>query len=102
MASEDPFSPLKEQLNKFFPSFAVDPSQIQILRHPSDFYKNLTCKITSAKARVFISTLYIGNRENELVSNWLEAPCFNFQKICMLIFRSRYGRFGNLFKEIHS
>lgn len=68
MAIDNPFSALKDEMNSFLPSFSVDASQIQILHRPEEFYKTLTQQINSAQSRIFISTLYIGNTESELVS----------------------------------
>lgn len=46
----------------------INPGQIQILNSPQEFYETLKVKITGAKKRIYLSTLYIGNSEDELIS----------------------------------
>ncbi|QPG74685.1 hypothetical protein FOA43_002018 [Brettanomyces nanus] len=56
------------QLDSLAPRFEIKSSQIEILDHPDDFYTTLKNKIRAAQSRVFLSSLYIGNHQNELVA----------------------------------
>ncbi|KIW09496.1 uncharacterized protein PV09_00373 [Verruconis gallopava] len=49
------------------PRFELESSQIQILRSPDQFYSVLKGKILKAKRRIYLSTLYIGTKEHELI-----------------------------------
>ncbi|RAL67482.1 hypothetical protein DID88_008237 [Monilinia fructigena] len=59
--------------DKIAPKFEVHGSQIQILRTPSEFYETLKSKILAAETRIFLSTLYIGKTEHELISTLQQA-----------------------------
>ncbi|KAF2143055.1 uncharacterized protein K452DRAFT_317928 [Aplosporella prunicola CBS 121167] len=59
---------LTSELDRLSPRFEIEPSQIQILQDPSEFYETLKTKISNAKSRVYLSTLYIGKTEHELIS----------------------------------
>ncbi|KAK8247704.1 hypothetical protein HDK77DRAFT_481187 [Phyllosticta capitalensis] len=59
---------LTSELDKISPRFEVQPDQIEILKTPSEFYENLKTKISTAKRRIYLSTLYIGKTEHELIS----------------------------------
>jgi CDP-diacylglycerol--glycerol-3-phosphate 3-phosphatidyltransferase len=50
------------------PGFAISPDKIHILQTPTEFYSSLKAKILRAKRSVYLSTLYIGLKEVELVS----------------------------------
>lgn len=56
------------QVGHWAPQFKVDPTNINVLQTPSDFYSTLLAKISKAKKRIFLSTLYIGPNEVELVT----------------------------------
>jgi len=82
-------APFTSELDKIAPSFQINGSQIEILKTPADFYETLKVwflirtistfhikaanygmtqtKIRTAKRRIFLSTLYIGKSERELV-----------------------------------
>lgn len=62
-----------KQIEATVPKFAVDKGQIQVLYDPEEFYEQLKTKILAAKERVFLSTLYVGKEETELVSCLDEA-----------------------------
>lgn len=62
-----------KQIEATVPKFAVDKGQIQVLYDPEEFYTELKQKILAAKERVFLSTLYVGKEETELVSCLDEA-----------------------------
>ncbi|MCJ1476886.1 CDP-diacylglycerol--glycerol-3-phosphate 3-phosphatidyltransferase [Lambiella insularis] len=55
------------QLDDLAPRIDVRADQIKILEGPSDFYEALKSKIRKAKKRIYLSTLYIGRSEHELV-----------------------------------
>ena len=72
------------ELDRIAPKFEIQGSQIQILRTPTEFYETLKvggikvlepmkmcwwkqAKILGAENRIFLSTLYIGKTEHELV-----------------------------------
>ncbi|KAF2008844.1 hypothetical protein BU24DRAFT_359589 [Aaosphaeria arxii CBS 175.79] len=55
-------------LDKIAPRFEVQPEQIQVLQTPSEFYETLKDRISRAQRRVYLSTLYIGKTEHELIS----------------------------------
>lgn len=56
-----------KQLDGIAPRFTLKNSNITILNEPSAFYSKLKEKILSAQERVFLSTLYIGKAQHELV-----------------------------------
>ncbi|MCJ1303962.1 CDP-diacylglycerol--glycerol-3-phosphate 3-phosphatidyltransferase [Hypocenomyce scalaris] len=56
------------ELDRIAPRFEIRAEQIQVLEGPSEFYETLKSKIRGAKRRVYLSTLYIGKTEHELVS----------------------------------
>ncbi|KAI5790124.1 hypothetical protein EDC01DRAFT_657629 [Geopyxis carbonaria] len=60
-------SSLTSELDKLAPRFEVEPNKIHIIRSPSDFYSTLKERIQNAKKRIFLSTLYIGKTEHELI-----------------------------------
>ncbi|KAF5326651.1 hypothetical protein D9619_004742 [Psilocybe cf. subviscida] len=49
------------------PVLQIDPTNIRILNQPSQFYANLLDMINAAERRIFLSTLYIGAEETELI-----------------------------------
>ncbi|KAL2219863.1 phosphatidylglycerolphosphate synthase [Thermoascus aurantiacus ATCC 26904] len=55
------------ELDHIAPRFEVPASQITILDSPSSFYETLKDKIRNAKRRIYLSTLYIGKTEYELI-----------------------------------
>lgn len=61
-------APFIGELDKIAPSFPIDGSQIRILQTPSDFYETLKDRIRNAERRIFLSTLYIGKSEKELIA----------------------------------
>ncbi|KAJ0160512.1 CDP-diacylglycerol--glycerol-3-phosphate 3-phosphatidyltransferase [Colletotrichum tanaceti] len=66
-------APFATELDKIAPSFSINGSQIQIIRTPADFYETLKERIRNAKSRIFLSTLYIGKTEKELIATLHEA-----------------------------
>ncbi|KAJ7471402.1 hypothetical protein B0H11DRAFT_2039814 [Mycena galericulata] len=62
------FAPKLEQ-----PKFSVSPDRIRILSEPTQFYSQILDMIRRAQTRIFISSLYLGSSESELVSAFTEA-----------------------------
>lgn len=60
-------APFIGELDRIAPSFQINGSQIRVLKTPSEFYETLKDKIRHAEDRIFLSTLYIGKSEKELV-----------------------------------
>ncbi|KAK4501888.1 hypothetical protein PRZ48_007697 [Zasmidium cellare] len=58
---------ITNELDKISPRFSVPADSIQILKSPSEFYETLKTKIRNAERRIFLSTLYIGKSEHELI-----------------------------------
>ncbi|KAK0652575.1 hypothetical protein B0T16DRAFT_427013 [Cercophora newfieldiana] len=61
-------APFVNELDRIAPSFRVNGSQIQVLETPAEFYETLKQKIRGAEKRIFLSTLYIGKSEKELIA----------------------------------
>ncbi|KAI9677490.1 MAG: CDP-diacylglycerol--glycerol-3-phosphate 3-phosphatidyltransferase [Caeruleum heppii] len=59
---------LTSDLDRLAPKFHIDGSNIQILETPDQFFQTLKSKILGAKRRIYLSTLYIGKAEHELIS----------------------------------
>jgi CDP-diacylglycerol--glycerol-3-phosphate 3-phosphatidyltransferase len=55
------------KLDKLAPRFMLPTGAIRVLYEPAEFYETLKSKISAAKHSVFLSTLYIGTAEHELV-----------------------------------
>lgn len=62
-----------QQLDAIAPRFAVRGSSVQIVQLPTDFYALLKRKISGAKRRVFLASLYVGKAQDELVACLAEA-----------------------------
>lgn len=69
MSSAGMLAPFVGELDKIAPSFKINGSQILVLQSPAEFYETLKDKIRKAERRIFLSTLYIGKSEKELVCN---------------------------------
>ncbi|QKX60914.1 uncharacterized protein TRUGW13939_08060 [Talaromyces rugulosus] len=68
-----PLGGLTVELDHIAPRFEVPASEITILESPSAFYETLKNKIRNAKRRVYLSTLYIGKTEHELIDTLNQA-----------------------------
>ncbi|KAH7369390.1 hypothetical protein B0T11DRAFT_223827 [Plectosphaerella cucumerina] len=66
-------APFANELDKIAPSFDINGSQIRVIQTPVDFYETLKDRIRKAKTRVFLSTLYIGKTELELIATLQDA-----------------------------
>ncbi|KAK4142319.1 uncharacterized protein C8A04DRAFT_38423 [Dichotomopilus funicola] len=73
MSSAGMLAPFVGELDRIAPSFRIHGSQIQVLRTPAEFYEALKDKIRGAERRIFLSTLYIGKSELELITTLQEA-----------------------------
>jgi hypothetical protein len=67
MSSAGMLAPFTAELDRIAPSFKINGSQIRVLQSPAEFYETLKDKIRNAERRIFLSTLYIGKSERELV-----------------------------------
>ncbi|KAL2020565.1 hypothetical protein VTK56DRAFT_8153 [Thermocarpiscus australiensis] len=66
-------APFASELDRIAPSFRINGSQIQILQSPAEFYETIKDKIRNAERRIFLSTLYIGKSEKELIATLQET-----------------------------
>lgn len=66
-----------KQLDSICPRFIVNQDDIKILNDPKSFYETLKQKILSAKTRVFLSSLYVGKTQVELVEVLEKALAIN-------------------------
>ena len=58
---------LTRKLDLLAPRFELQSGEIDVLATPDEFYSTLLKKILQAKKRVFLSSLYIGKEDRELV-----------------------------------
>ncbi|KIV77334.1 hypothetical protein PV11_09138 [Exophiala sideris] len=68
-----PLAGVASQLDHVAPRFEIDPDNIEILDSPTAFYETLKAKIRGARRRIYLSTLYIGKSEHELIATLREA-----------------------------
>jgi len=62
---------LTKKLDFLAPRFELQKGEITVLTTPEEFYSTLRTKILGAKKRVYLSSLYIGKEEKELVVSFL-------------------------------
>ncbi len=67
------FSALTADLDRLAPRIDINADQIDIIHGPKEFYETLKAKIRGAKRRIYLSTLYIGKAEHELISTVQDA-----------------------------
>ncbi|KAL3465816.1 hypothetical protein BJX64DRAFT_43978 [Aspergillus heterothallicus] len=72
-SSASPLGSITSELDHIAPCFEVPASRISILESPASFYKTLKDKIRKAKRRIYLSTLYIGKTEYELIETVNQA-----------------------------
>lgn len=72
-SSASPLGTVAVELDRIAPRFEIPASQITILDSPSSFYSTLKDKIRKARRRVYLSTLYIGKAEHELLETLDQA-----------------------------
>ena len=73
LTQASPLVALTSDLDRLSPRIDINADQIEILHGPTEFYQSLKSKIRKAKTRIYLSTLYIGKTENELVSTIRDA-----------------------------
>lgn len=61
------FRQLSIQLDKLAPRIDLEKGSITVIQDPAEFYETLKAKIRNAESTIFLSTLYIGKTEHELV-----------------------------------
>ncbi|KAG6009939.1 hypothetical protein E4U21_000710 [Claviceps maximensis] len=66
-------APLVSELDRMAPSFDICGDDVNIIRSPADFYETLKDRIRTAKRRIFLSTLYIGKSERDLIATLQDA-----------------------------
>ncbi|KAI2794060.1 CDP-diacylglycerol--glycerol-3-phosphate 3-phosphatidyltransferase [Penicillium oxalicum] len=71
--ASSPLAGITVELDRIAPRFEVSASQITILDSPANFYSALKSKIRNAKRRIYLSTLYIGKTEYELIETISDA-----------------------------
>ena len=59
---------LKTELDRNSRRIDINADQIDIINGPAEFYETLKQKIRHATKRIYLSTLYIGKTEHELIS----------------------------------
>ena len=81
---------------KGLPCIEIPPTQISVLRSPSDFYAQLLARAAAAQRRIALASLYVGDgaRERELVGALQNAPVQT--DIHLLLANSRMQRGGGL------
>lgn len=72
-----PLAALTSDLDRLAPRIDINAEQVEILNGPKDFYEALKAKIRNAKRRIYLSTLYIGKTEHELISTIRDALLHN-------------------------
>ena len=68
---------LTSDLDRLAPRIDINADQIEILDGPKEFYETLKAKIRGAKRRIYLSTLYVGKTERELISTIRDALLHN-------------------------
>ena len=61
-------SALTADLDQLAPRIDIHANQVGIVEGPKEFYEVLKARIRRARKRIYLSTLYIGKTEHELVS----------------------------------
>ncbi|SCU90834.1 LAME_0E10198g1_1 [Lachancea meyersii CBS 8951] len=59
---------VREQLSGLKSCFYFKKAEIEVLPTPTSFYETLKKKISTAKNRIFLASLYIGTSQEELIS----------------------------------
>lgn len=65
------------ELDRIAPRIDIRADQVKVLEGPEEFYETLKQKIRQAKRRIYLSTLYIGKSEYELISTIRDALLHN-------------------------
>ncbi|KAL4966807.1 CDP-diacylglycerol--glycerol-3-phosphate 3-phosphatidyltransferase [Aspergillus stella-maris] len=72
-SAASPLGTITTELDRIAPCFEISPSRITIIDSPASFYTTLNNKIRNAKTRIYLSTLYIGKTEHELIETINQA-----------------------------
>ncbi|EAU30511.1 conserved hypothetical protein [Aspergillus terreus NIH2624] len=72
-SAASPLGSITAELDRVAPCFEVPASRITILDSPASFYSTLKDKIRNARRRIYLSTLYIGKAEHELIETLDQA-----------------------------
>ncbi|KAF9890953.1 CDP-diacylglycerol--glycerol-3-phosphate 3-phosphatidyltransferase [Aspergillus nanangensis] len=72
-SAASPLGSITAELDRIAPCFEVPASRITILDSPAAFYSALKDKIRKARRRIYLSTLYIGKTEHELIETLNQA-----------------------------
>ncbi|KAL9091919.1 MAG: hypothetical protein Q9165_004671 [Trypethelium subeluteriae] len=84
-----------DEIDKVAPSFKVRAEQIALLKSPDEFYTTLKTKIRHAKNRIYLSTLYVGKSEHDLIDTIRDALRANpYLKVSVLTDALRGTREG--------
>jgi CDP-diacylglycerol--glycerol-3-phosphate 3-phosphatidyltransferase len=58
---------LTQKLDQISPRFELGQGQVEIIQNPKEFYATLKQNISTAEKRIFLSSLYIGKTQDELI-----------------------------------
>ncbi|KAI2733840.1 hypothetical protein CBS147332_855 [Penicillium roqueforti] len=72
-SAPSPLAGITAELDRIAPRFEVPASQIHIIDSPAHFYSTLKNKIRNARRRIYLSTLYIGKTEHDLIDTLSQA-----------------------------
>ncbi|RAL10029.1 CDP-diacylglycerol--glycerol-3-phosphate 3-phosphatidyltransferase [Aspergillus homomorphus CBS 101889] len=72
-SAASPLGSITTELDRISPCFEISAERIEILNSPASFYNTLKSKIRNAKRRIYLSTLYIGKTEHELIATLDQA-----------------------------
>lgn len=72
---------LTSDLDRLAPRIDINADQINVLDGPKEFYETLKTKIRAAKSRIYLSTLYVGKTEHELISTIRHALLHNGEEL---------------------
>ncbi|KAL9601731.1 MAG: hypothetical protein Q9219_002342 [cf. Caloplaca sp. 3 TL-2023] len=72
-AAPSSLASITSQLDQSVPRIDIRADQIEVVQGPNEFYETLKNNIRAAKTRIYLSTLYIGKTEHELISTIQEA-----------------------------
>ncbi|KAL9101335.1 MAG: hypothetical protein Q9163_003403 [Psora crenata] len=72
-----PLAGLTADLDRIAPRIDIQADQIHIIDGPTEFYDILMSKIRGARRRIYLSTLYIGKSEHELIATIRDALTSN-------------------------
>ena len=76
-----PVAALTSDLDRLAPRIDINADQIDVLDGPKEFYETLKTKIRGAKRRIYLSTLYVGQTEDELISTIRHALLHNGKEL---------------------